>query len=74
MKDIFLAILAAWVFFKIWNAFHVITGSSSGQGQPQGKQKPPKKPGSVSVDYVPPAKKGKHNIEDSEYVDYEEIE
>jgi hypothetical protein len=74
-RDIFFAIIAAWIFFKIKNAFHVITGSSSGQapGQPQEQQKPQKKPGSVSVDYIPPQKKGKHDIEDSEYVDYEEI-
>ncbi len=72
MRDVIFALFAAWIFFKIWNGIHVFTGSSAG-GRTDEKQDPPKKPGSVSVDYVPPVKQGKHDIEDSEYVDYEEI-
>jgi len=87
MKDLFFAILAGWIVYRVWNGFQSLSGSTgSGSGPGSGSAGRSrggaaenngggagKKDGSVSVDYIPPTKKNKGDPEDGEYVDYEEV-
>ena len=70
MKDVFYGLLIAWVIYRL---FFSSSNARTMQGPSQTQQnEPPKKPGSVSVDYVPPKNKSVKDDE-GEYVDYEEV-
>lgn len=67
MRDVFFTILAVWIVYRIWNAVQLSSARSAAN-----ERETKKREGSVSVDYVPPKKKGPGD-DDGEYVDYEEV-
>ncbi len=72
MKDVFYTLVVVWLVWRILTSL-----SAHRAKKTSAQQASPKKEGKTTVNYVPPTthkKKNVGDVEDGEYVDFEEVD